>query len=136
MPVIKSYPRGQWEALGRRLDALPEKPKDKQPLKVTDGVNAIQAQIQIAREKGYTLNELIEHAAQEGIDVNLNSLRYAMRRATEKKRVQRKSSALSGKSSHRPNAPQKTKPPTDRHTGSMVILDSYSFEIRPDIEDL
>jgi hypothetical protein len=76
MPVIKSYPRGQWEALGRRLDALPEKPKDKQPLKVTDGVNAIQAQIQIAREKGYTLNELIEHAAQEGIDVNLNSLRY------------------------------------------------------------
>jgi hypothetical protein len=40
MPVIKSYPRGQWEALGRRLDALPEKPKDKQPLKVTDGVNA------------------------------------------------------------------------------------------------
>ncbi|WP_321942939.1 hypothetical protein [Paraburkholderia tropica] len=136
MPVIKSYSRGQWEALGRRLDALPEKPKDKQPLNVTDGVHAIQAQIQIAREKGYTLNELIEHAAKEGIDVNLNSLRYAMRRTTEKKRIQRKSSAPSGNSSRQPTTPQKTKPPVDRHTGSMVVRDSYSFEIRPDVEDL
>lgn len=136
MPVIKSYPRGQWELLGRRLDALPEKPKDKQPLKITDGVGTIQAQIQMAREKGYTLNELIEHAAKEGIDVNINSLRYAMRRTGEKKRVQRRNSTASGKQSRNPASPQKTKPPIDRHTGSMVIRDSYSFEITPDVEDL
>jgi hypothetical protein len=136
MAVIKSYPRGQWEALGRRLNALPEKPKEKQPLKITDGVNAIQAQIQMARDKGYTLNELIEHAVKEGIDVNLNSLRYAMRRTDEKKRVQRKSSAVSGKQSRKPTSPHKTKPPIDRNTGSMVIRDSYSFEITPDIGDL
>lgn len=136
MPVIKSYPRGQWEALGRRLDALPEKPKDKQPLKVTDGVDAIQAQIRMAREKGYVLSELIEQAAKEGIDVNLNSLRYAMRRADGKKPVPRKSSAASGKQSRQPTVSQKTKPPIDRRTGSMVIRDSYSFEITPDVEDL
>lgn len=136
MPVIKSYPRGQWESLGRRLDALPEKPKDKQPLKIADGVGTIQAQIQMAREKGYTLNELIEHAAKEGIDVNINSLRYAMRRTGEKKRVQRRNSTASDKQSRNSASPQKTKPPIDRHTGSMMIRDSYSFEITPDVEDL
>jgi hypothetical protein len=34
MPVIRSFARGQWEALGRRLDALPEKAKSDLPLKV------------------------------------------------------------------------------------------------------
>ncbi|WP_321870975.1 hypothetical protein [Paraburkholderia tropica] len=133
MPVIKSYPR---ESLGRRPDALPEKPKDKQPLKITDGGGTIQAQIQMAREKGYTLDELIEHAAKEGIDANINSLRYAMRLTGEKKRVQRRNSTASGKQSRNPASPQKTNPPIDRHTGSMVIRDSYSFEITPDVEDL
>jgi hypothetical protein len=89
MPVVSSFTRGQWEALGRRLDALPEKAKGDQPLKVSDGVKSIQKQIGIAREKGYTLNELIEQAAQEGIAVSVNSLRYAMRRAEGKGRVRR-----------------------------------------------
>ena len=91
MPVVRSFTRGQWEALGRRLDALPEKGKDEQHLKVGDGVKSIRTQIGAAREKGYTLNELIEQAAQEGIDVNLNSLRYAMRRAEGKGRIRRES---------------------------------------------
>jgi|GEM_PF-6699344 len=108
MSSVRNFTRAQWEALGRRLDALPEKPKDKQPLKVRDAVSTIQTQIRMAREKGYTLNELIEHAAQEGIDVNLNSLRYAIRQTDEKKRVQRKNSAASGKQSHKPTFPQKT----------------------------
>ncbi|KER73663.1 hypothetical protein HR51_00820 [Burkholderia cepacia] len=87
MSVARSFTRGQWEALGRRLDALPEKAKDEQPVKVGDGVESIRTQIVAAREKGYTLHELIEQAAQEGIDVNLNSLRYAMRRADGKGRI-------------------------------------------------
>jgi hypothetical protein len=91
MPAVRSFTRGQWEALGRRLDALPEKAKDEQHLKVGDGVKSIRTQIGAAREKGYTLSELIEQAAQEGIDVNLNSLRYAMRRAEEKGRFRRES---------------------------------------------
>lgn len=136
MPVIRSYSRGQWEALGRRLDALPEKPKDKQPLKVTDGVNAIQAQMQMASKKGYTLSELVEQAAKEGIDVSLNSLRYAMRRTNETRRVQRKSSAVSDKRPHRTTASQETQPPIGKHSGSMVIRDSFSFEITPDVENL
>jgi hypothetical protein len=91
MSVVRSFTLGQWEALGRRLDALPEKAKDGQHLKVGDGVKSIRTQISTSREKGYTLNELIEQAAQEGIDVNLNSLRYAMRRAEEKGRIRRES---------------------------------------------
>ena len=136
MPVIRSYPRGQWEALGRRLDELPEKPKDQQSLKITDGVNAIWTQMQAAREKGYTLSELIEQAAKEGIDVGLNSLRYAMRRMDEKRRVQRKSSAASDKRPRRTNVLSKTQPPIDNHAGSMATRDSFSFEITPDIENL
>ncbi|WP_081074227.1 hypothetical protein [Burkholderia diffusa] len=89
MSVVRSFTRAQWEALGRRLDALPEKAKDAQPVKVGDGVKSIRTQITAAREKGYTLHELIEQAAQEGIDVSLNSLRYAMRRADEKGRIRR-----------------------------------------------
>jgi hypothetical protein len=89
MPVVRSFARGQWEALGRRLDALPEKAQGDQPLKVSDGVKSIQKQIGAAREKGYTLGELIEQAVQEGIDVTPNSLRYAMRRAEGKGRLRR-----------------------------------------------
>lgn len=136
MPVIRSYPRGQWEALGRRLDALPEKPKDQQSLKITDGVNAIQAQMQMARKKGYTLSELIEQAAKQGIDVSLNSLRYAMRRMDEKRRVQRKSSEVSDKRPRRTTASPMTQPPINNRAGSMVIRDSFSFEIMPDVENL
>ncbi|MPW11158.1 hypothetical protein GCT19_37390 [Paraburkholderia sp. CNPSo 3155] len=89
MPVVRSFARGQWEALGRRLGALPEKATSDEPLKVSDGVKSIQKQIGAAREKGYTLGELIEQAVQEGIDVTPNSLRYAMRRAEGKGRVRR-----------------------------------------------
>ena len=89
MPVVRSFARGQWEAQGRRLDELPEKAKGDQPLKVSDGVKSIQKQIGAAREKGYTLGELIEQAVQEGIDVTPNSLRYAMRRAEGKGRLRR-----------------------------------------------
>lgn len=89
MPVVGSFTRGQWESLGRRLEALPEKTTSDQPLKVSDGVKSIQKQIGTARQKGYTLNELIEQAAQEGIAVSVNSLRYAMRRAEGKGRVRR-----------------------------------------------
>ena len=89
MPVVSSFTRGQWEALGRRLEALPEKATSDQLLKVSDGVKSIQEQIDTARQKGYTLSELIEQAAQEGIAVSVNSLRYAMRRAEVKGRGRR-----------------------------------------------
>ncbi|PXX20143.1 MULTISPECIES: hypothetical protein [Burkholderia] len=89
MSGVRSFTRGQWESLGRRLDALPEKAKDEQPVKVGEGVKFIRTQIVSARGKGYTLSELIEQAAQEGIDVSLNSLRYAMRRVDGKGRMRR-----------------------------------------------
>ncbi|PAK12578.1 hypothetical protein CJO66_22230 [Burkholderia ubonensis] len=89
MSVVRNFTRGQWEALGRRLEALPEKAKNEQPVKTGDGVKSIRTQISAAREKGYTLDELIEQAAQEGIEVSLNSLRYAMRRADGNGRIRR-----------------------------------------------
>ncbi|UOB54737.1 hypothetical protein MRS60_12670 [Burkholderia pyrrocinia] len=87
MSVSRRFTRAQWEAFGRRLDALPEKPKDEQSVKVGDGVKSIRKQLSAAREKGYTLPELVEQAAQDGIGVSLNSLRYAMRRADGKGRT-------------------------------------------------
>ncbi|WP_412023236.1 hypothetical protein [Burkholderia cepacia] len=87
MSVSRCFAQAQWEAFGRRLDALPEKPKDEQPVKVGDGVKSIRKQISAAREKGYMLPELVEKAAQDGIGVSLNSLRYAMRLADGKGRT-------------------------------------------------
>ncbi|AOJ17302.1 hypothetical protein [Burkholderia vietnamiensis] len=89
MSDVRNFTRGQWEAFGRRLNALPEKAKHDQPVKVGDGVKSIWTQIVAAREKGYTMPELIEQAAQEGIDVSLNSLRYAMRCADGRGRMRR-----------------------------------------------
>src|SRR5579864_1168612 len=91
MPVGKNFTRGQWEAFGRRLDALPEKARDEQHLKVGDGVKSVRPQINAARDKGYTLNELIEQATHEGIDISVSSLRYAMRRDEGKSRTRRES---------------------------------------------
>ncbi|MGF6843322.1 hypothetical protein QF001_007217 [Paraburkholderia youngii] len=153
MPVVRSFARGQWEALGRRLDALPEKAKSDQPLKVSDGVKSIHKQIGAAREKGYTLGELIEQAVQEGIDVTPNSLRYAMRRAEGKGRVRR-----GGKDTARDHAarPVRGRRPSQadgtRDTPSRVgtqqkgdggvtrpgqpVQGFLGFQIRPDTENL
>jgi hypothetical protein len=93
-------------------------------------------QISAAREKGCTLNELIEQAAQEGIDVSLNSLGYAMRRTEEKGRIQRKSPGISDNGPSQTGAPTKAQPPINNHGGSMAIRDSFSFEIPLDVENL
>ena len=153
MSVVKTFTRGQWEALGRRLDALPEKAKDAQPVKVGDGVSAIRAQIVAAREKGYALHELIEQAAQEGIDVNLNSLRYAMRRADEKGRARRGNRDTARERVTAPargKRPPQADAPRDNplHTGSQQKGDKggarpgqqvqgfLGFPISPDTENL
>lgn len=153
MPVVSSFTRGQWEAFGRRLDALPEKSKSDQPLKVSDGVKSIQKQIGTAREKGYTLNELIEQAAQEGIDVSVNSLRYAMRRAEGKGRVRQganeparvgASVAVRGRKSSQADA-TRNKPPRSetqqKGEGGVTrpgqpVQGFLGFPISPDTENL
>jgi hypothetical protein len=153
MSVVKSFTRGQWEALGRRLDALPEKAKDEQPVKTGDGVKSIRTQISAAREKGYTLNELIEQAAQEGIEVTLNSLRYAVRRADEKGRIRRGSRDAAREQAAAPargRKPAQGNTPRDNsiRAGSQQTGDKganrpgqqiqgfLGFPIRPDTENL
>ncbi|MGF6540308.1 hypothetical protein [Paraburkholderia youngii] len=153
MPVVRSFARGQWEALGRRLDGLPEKAKSDQPLKVSDGIKSIHKQIGAAREKGYTLGELIEQAVLEGIDVTPNSLRYAMRRAEGKGRVRRgekdtvpdhASIPVRGRKASRADA-TRDKPSRDRTQqrgdGSVTspgqpVQGFLGFPIRPDTENL
>ncbi|WP_175889610.1 hypothetical protein [Burkholderia cepacia] len=153
MSVARRFTRGQWAAFGRRLDALPEKPKDAQPVKVGDGVKSIQTQIVAAREKGYTLYELIEQAAQDGIDVNLNSLRYAMRRADGKGRVRRGNrdtareqaiAPVRGRKSARANVsrdnPLRTGLQQKENTGTtrpgQQVQGFLGFPISPDTENL
>ncbi|MGF6739732.1 hypothetical protein [Paraburkholderia atlantica] len=154
MSVVKSFTRGQWEALGRRLEALPEKARDRQPLKVGDGVKSIRAQISAAQEKGYTLNELLEEATEEGIDVSLNSLRYAMRRAEGKRRARQEDKGVMRDHASRPT-PRKSStranevrdnpsPAESEHkrdggtTRSEIsqVQGFLGFPIRPDTENL
>lgn len=154
MPAVRSFTRGQWEPLGRRLEALPEKAKDAQHVKVGDGVKSIRTQISAAREKGYTLGELIGQAAQEGIEVNLNSLRYAMRRAGGNGRILRASKeAVRGHAAVPPRGrnPARTKAERDNPgragakqkgdghvsgSGLTQVQGYLGFPIRPDTEDL
>ncbi|MBC8723912.1 hypothetical protein F6X37_20705 [Paraburkholderia sp. 31.1] len=153
MSAVRSFTRGQWEALGRRLDALPEKAKDNQHLKVGDGVQSIRTQINTARDKGYTLGELIEQAAQEGIDVNLNSLRYAMRRADQVRISRENKEAIRtygagparASNSARPTTAQDSPPraePRQNRSGrasrpEVTKMQGYlGFPISPDTENL
>jgi hypothetical protein len=153
MPAVRSFTRGQWEALGRRLDALPEKAKDDQHLKVGDGVQTIRTQISTARDKGYTLGELIEQAAQEGIEVNLNSLRYAMRRA-DKARIHRENkeairthgagparASKSARTTTARDSPSRAEPRQNRsrraNRPEVTQMQGYlGFPISPDTENL
>ncbi|WP_338638379.1 hypothetical protein [Burkholderia pyrrocinia] len=99
------------------------------------------------------MHELIEQAAQEGIDVNLNSLRYAMRRADEKGRARRGNRDTARDQVTAP-APGKKSPQADAsrensvHTGSkqkgykgvarpgQQVQGFLGFPISPDTENL
>lgn len=79
MPVAKVYTKAQWDAFGRTLDALPEKPEAERGVSVRDAMKDIRGRIRGAQTKGYTLEQIAEQARQAGIDITAATIRYALR---------------------------------------------------------
>lgn len=154
MPVVKHFTQAQWDAVARRLDALPPKSAHEHLITVRDAVQSMQPQINGAQQKGYTFEEIVRQLAEEGVDISASTLRYAMRRVAKDRKTERvKRAAPPGQdgTSPRINKPKQTRPPTvdqvesrDRkdsrraatNPGTMVIQDAFSFTIAPDTENL
>lgn len=71
----ETYTQADWENLGKVLQGLPEKPKAAKPINAQSGAQLIKKQIAAARAKGYTLEELVKLAADNGIVVSQSSLK-------------------------------------------------------------
>ncbi|MGF6787024.1 hypothetical protein [Paraburkholderia sp. 35.1] len=78
MPVAKSYTRAQWDELVRTLESLPVKPKAEQRVSITDAMKEMRLVIGAVRKKGYTLEEIVEHARKKGVDFSVGSVKYAL----------------------------------------------------------
>ena len=79
MPVAKVYTKSQWEAFGRALDALPEKPDTERGVTVRDAMKNMRVHVRTAQAKGYTLDQIAEQARQQGLDITAGTIRYALR---------------------------------------------------------
>ncbi|VWD64092.1 hypothetical protein BLA50215_07804 [Burkholderia lata] len=154
MPVVKHFTQAQWDAVARRLDALPPKPANEHHVTVRDAVSAMRTHISNAQQKGYTFEEIVRQLAEEGVDISASTLRYAMQRVAKDHMVGRvKRAAPPGQdgTSPRINKQKQTRAPIfdqvesrDRkdsrsaatNPGTMVIQDAFSFAIAPDTENL
>ncbi|KVE85461.1 hypothetical protein DF038_30930 [Burkholderia cepacia] len=154
MPIVKRFTQAQWDAVARRLDALPPKPAHEHHVTVREAVNAMRPQINGAQQKGYTFEEIVQQLAEEGVDISASTLRYAMQRVAKDHKARRVERAVpSGQATASPRIkrPRQTRPSTvdqienrDRkdsrrtttNSGGMVIQDAFSFEIVPDTENL
>jgi hypothetical protein len=152
MPAPKMYTKAQWDEFVRLLDALPEKPPSERRITVRDAMPTVRVHIDSARAKGYSIEQLIEQAKQVGIDVTTSALRYALQETKKRRGTGRRLDGTSGPRGHanishkQPAkratgqqtslAPQAKTMHEDSKPGSMVIQDKFSFQIRPDIEDL
>jgi hypothetical protein len=154
MPASKTYTKAQWDEFARRLDALPEKPPSEKRVSVRDAMPKVRAHINAAREKGYSLEQLIDQAKEVGMDLKASAFRYALHDAT-KRGAKTRSIAGSQQSPNKANplvtrsdprrfgqqsgtssrAKAKTEPDNNK-PGSMIVHDAFSFEIRPDTENL
>jgi hypothetical protein len=153
MPVVKSFTQAQWDAASRRLDALPEKPAHEHRVNVRDAVKSMQAEISSAQRKGYTLDEIVQQLAQDGVEISASTLRYAMQRATKENRTKQVDMNTVQSTAPARRAKKERKERTSHavntlarkthdggkavsQQGSMVIRDAFSFEITPDVENL
>lgn len=146
----KSYTRAQWDDFFRTLEALPEKPRNEQRVTVSDAMKEKRAQIAATQAKGYTLEEIVQEAGRKGIDVSIGAVKYALYRPAPAD-ANSEETDTRGKSRGQPpsgrkkverqagNARSDARQPRERganQPGSMQIQDAFSFEIRPDIENL
>ncbi|USX04921.1 hypothetical protein [Paraburkholderia fungorum] len=146
----KSYTRAQWDDFFRTLEALPEKPRNEQRVTVSDAMKEKRVQIAATQAKGYTLEEIVQEAERKGIDVSIGAIKYALYRPAPAD-ANSEVTDTRGKSSGQPPSGRKKvekragdarddiRQQRERgvsQPGSMQIQDAFSFEIRPDIENL
>jgi hypothetical protein len=154
MPVAKSYTRAQWDELVHSLESLPVKPEAEQRVSITDAMKEMRVVISSVREKGYTLEEIVEHARGKGVDFSVGSVKYALYPSKQARPARQ-----SVEQSERGNAPPSPRmkkvnnsglPRVEavgenqrqdggkvvKKPGTMVMRDAYSFEITPDTENL
>ncbi|WP_434110112.1 hypothetical protein [Paraburkholderia caffeinilytica] len=150
MPGAKSYTRAQWAEFVHALEALPEKPRDEQRVSVSDAMKEIRAQIAATQVKGYTLEEIVQEAGRKGLDVSIGAVKYALYRPAPsdipselggpRDRHGGKSSSGRKKATKRADSPHDNarlqRGRDVNQSGSMEGQDTFSFEIRPDIENL
>jgi hypothetical protein len=154
VPGAKSYTRAQWDEFVHALEALPEKARNEQRVTVSDAMKEIRAHITATQAKGYTLEEIVQEAGRKGLDVSIGAVKYALYRPASSEAVSRTANpqgAREAGQSSRPkqavkrkgarvgNAHDVTQQQRGRgvnQPGSMEIQDAFSFEIRPDIENL
>nr|WP_218627187.1 hypothetical protein [Caballeronia sp. dw_19] len=154
VPGAKGYTRAQWDEFVHALEALPAKPRHEQRVTVSDAMKEIRAHITATQAKGYTLEEIVQEAGRKGLDVSIGAVKYALYRPEPSDAVSRTANPKvprEADQSSRPKqaAKQKGKRVDNAHdvarqqrgrgvnqSGSMEIQDAFSFEIRPDIENL
>ncbi|WMY09612.1 hypothetical protein [Paraburkholderia phenoliruptrix] len=154
MPGAKGYTRAQWDEFVHALEALPEKPRHEQRVTVSDAMKEIRAHITATQAKGYTLEEIVQEAGRKGLDVSIGAVKYALYRPepsdaasrTANSQATRGTDPLSRpkQAAKRRNARAENAHDVARQQrgrgvgqpGSMEIQDTFSFEIRPDIENL
>lgn len=154
MPGAKGYTRAQWDEFVHALEALPEKPRHEQRVTVSDAMKEIRAHITATQAKGYTLEEIVQEAGRKGLDVSIGAVKYALYRpgssdaaprttnppaTREADQSSRPKQAVKRKGARMGNARDITRQQSGRgvnQPGSMEIQDAFSFEIRPDIENL
>ena len=150
MPGAKSYTRAQWDEFVQ----LPEKPRNEQRVTVSDAMKELWAHITATQEKGYTLEEIVQEAGRKGLHVGIGAVKYALYRpassdATSKTaspqgtrgagQLSRPKQAVKRKGARVSDARDVKRQQSERgvnQPGSMEIRDAFSFEIRPDIENL
>ena len=154
MPGAKGYTRAQWDEFVHALEALPEKPRHEQRVTVSDAMKEIRAHITATQAKGYTLEEIVQEAGRKGLDVSIGAVKYALYRPEPSDAASRTASsqatrgadplsrpkqAAKRRNARAENAHDVARQQRGRGVSqprSMEIQDTFSFEIRPDIENL
>ncbi|MBR8206903.1 hypothetical protein [Burkholderia vietnamiensis] len=153
MPVAKVYTKSQWEAFGRALDALPEKPDTERGVTVRDAMKDMRVRVRTAQAKGYTLEQIAEQAQRQGLDITAGTIRYALRstgkdggsggaarpapsaRATDAEKVFTAQSRAQGVTSPA-KLVRKHGGETEARPRSRPVQGALGFAIRPDTDDL
>jgi hypothetical protein len=154
VPGAKGYTWAQWDEFVHALEALPEKPRNEQRVTVSDAMKEIRAHITATQAKGYTLDEIVQEAGRRGLDVSIGAVKYALYRPEPSDAASRMANPKAPREADQSSrlkqaAKQKGKRVDNAHDaarqqrgrgvnqpGSMEIQDAFSFEIRPDIENL